>query len=76
MIFGGGRQCLMTNSTPTEQDPIDTWACSRRDGLDLIDQWQNDKKWRGFTYAYLNQSGDLDSLDIDHVSFVMGEQKR
>lgn len=70
--MGGGRQCLKSNITPTAEDPRDTWACSREDGKDLVNQWQQHKRELGANSAYLTSTEDLISLDTQSVDYVLG----
>lgn len=75
VIMGGGRQCLVSDAVGTEEDPIDTWACRRKDGRNLIKTWENLRKEQGHSYAVLSNNADLEVLDVKK-EFVMGKLKR
>lgn len=72
VIMGGGRQCLVSNVTGSNADPLDTWACYSKDGRNLISDWSNDKKSRNSKYAVVQNNGELDSLDTDNTDYVLG----
>ncbi|XP_054267620.1 alkaline phosphatase-like isoform X1 [Macrosteles quadrilineatus] len=72
VIMGGGRQCLMTNSSVTPQDPRDTWACSRGDNRDLVQTWVKHKQQLGLSHSYLTNTDDLTRLDPNNVDYVLG----
>lgn len=72
VIMGGGRQCMSSNVSTLGNDPIDKWACTRGDGRDLIQTWANDKLSAGYTYQYVSNTGELDSIDIDNTDYVLG----
>lgn len=63
---------MKSNITATEEDPRDTWACSRDDGKDLVQQWEQHKRELGATYAQLTNTQDLDSLDTHNVDYILG----
>lgn len=72
VIMGGGRQCLVSNVTGSDADPLDTWACYSEDGRDLIGDWSNDKRSRNLKYAVVQNNDELDSLDTDNTDHVLG----
>lgn len=72
VIMGGGRQCLITNSTFSPQDPEDTWACRREDGMNLVHDWTLDKTKRGFTSRYVTQTDELSNVNVDKTDFLLG----
>lgn len=71
VIMGGGRQMLKSNVSGNSRDPIDTWACYRQDGLDLITKWASDKKDRGKTHAVISNTNQLLELN-KKTDFVLG----
>lgn len=72
VIMGGGRQCLVSNVTSSEADPVDTWACYSTDGRDLIADWSRDKEKRKLRHAVVENNADLDALNADETDYVMG----
>ncbi|KAK6639829.1 hypothetical protein RUM43_008104 [Polyplax serrata] len=72
VIMGGGRQCLTWNITNKTSDPIDTWACRRNDGRDLIKLWETDKIDRKVNYKIVSTTQDLLKLDYNKTEFLLG----
>lgn len=72
VIMGGGRQCLVSNVNGSDADPIDTWACSRKDGRNLIEFWQQLRADRKETYSVVSSTGGLAAVDAKD-EFVMGK---
>lgn len=70
--MGGGRQCLISNSTGSDLDPIDTWACFSTDGRNLLKQWQNDKQIRGLKHSIVQNNEELQQLDLNS-EYVLGK---
>lgn len=73
VIMGGGRQCLLSNVTATDTDPIDSWACYSTDGRDLIADWRQDKTISNLKHAVVQNNKELNDLVADNVDYVMGE---
>ncbi|KAI8431966.1 hypothetical protein MSG28_004499 [Choristoneura fumiferana] len=72
VIMGGGRQMLVSNSTGTAGDPINLWGCYRQDGLDLIQQYRDDKDQRGLKHSVVQNNRDLSSVNFDDTDYLMG----
>ncbi|XP_029169020.1 alkaline phosphatase-like [Nylanderia fulva] len=72
VIMGGGRQVLKSNVSAGEFDPIDSWACYRQDGRDLIADWTRDKSSRNLTYSVIQNNEELSRLDVDNVDYLLG----
>lgn len=72
VIMGGGRQCLVSGVTGSSADPIDTWACKRNDGRDLIDAWEQLRIAQSESYSVVSNTGELDAVDPED-EFVMGK---
>ncbi|XP_018303124.1 alkaline phosphatase isoform X1 [Mycetomoellerius zeteki] len=72
VIMGGGRQVMKSNVSAGEFDPIDTWACYRQDGRDLIDEWMRDKSNRNLAYKVVQNNEQLSRVDIDNVDYLLG----
>ncbi|XP_077260226.1 alkaline phosphatase isoform X2 [Temnothorax americanus] len=72
IIMGGGRQVMKSNVSAGEFDPIDTWACYRQDGRDLIDEWMRDKSSRNLAYKVVQNNEELSQVDIDNVDYLLG----
>ncbi|XP_053974950.1 alkaline phosphatase-like [Hylaeus volcanicus] len=72
VIMGGGRQVMKHNVIGTESDPIDTWACKRRDGRDLIDAWSRDKTYRNLSYKVVQNNEQLSQVDPAKVDCLLG----
>lgn len=70
--MGGGRQCLQSNFTATDIDPLDSWACVRKDKRNLIETWRQDKKSRNLRHKILSNAGDLRSFNAKSADYVMG----
>lgn len=70
--MGGGRQVMQSNVSAGESDPVDSWACYRRDGRDLIDEWTRDKSDRMLAYSVVQNNDELSRLDIDNVDYLLG----
>lgn len=72
VIMGGGRQCLVTGVTGSDADPIDTWACSRKDGRNLIQDWERLRSQRKESYTVVGTTGELHRVSRKS-EYVMGE---
>lgn len=70
--MGGGRQTLKSNVSASEFDPVDTWACYRQDGRDLMSDWMRDKSNRNLAYAMVQNNDQLSRLDINNVDYLLG----
>lgn len=73
VIFGGGRQTLMTNAPFTVYDKIDEFTCSRSDNRDLIESWLNDKAIRNVKSQYIQSNNELVLLDTSRTEYALGE---
>lgn len=71
--MGGGRQCLQSNVTDSDADPIDTWSCRRQDNRDLIKVWSDDKKSKNLKHKVVENTGGLLSGDTKDADYVLGE---
>ncbi|KAI5643224.1 alkaline phosphatase domain-containing protein [Phthorimaea operculella] len=73
VIMGGGRQCLVYNSTSTETDPVDNvWGCVRKDGRNLIQDYINDKTNRKLKHKVVFNNKDLHGLNVNDTDYLMG----
>jgi alkaline phosphatase len=72
VIFGGGRQCLVSNVTGTTSDPIDTWACYRSDGRNLINLWETQKASENARFKVVSNRKELQKLDTKSLDYVLG----
>ncbi|XP_076182344.1 alkaline phosphatase, tissue-nonspecific isozyme isoform X2 [Ptiloglossa arizonensis] len=72
VIMGGGRQTMKSNATATEFDPIDTWACKRQDGRDLIEEWRRDKESRNLLYSVVENNEQLSRVNTRKVDYLLG----
>ncbi|XP_012218324.2 alkaline phosphatase [Linepithema humile] len=72
VIMGGGRQVMKSNVSAGEFDPIDRWACYRKDGRDLIDDWIKDKSRRNLAYSVIQNNDELSRVDADSVDYLLG----
>lgn len=70
--MGGGRQGLVTNTTATPDDPIDSWGCDRRDGRNLLKTYIEDKTKRGLKHSIVKNNKELQDLDIDNTDYLFG----
>lgn len=73
VIMGGGRQALVTNTTASAADPLDTWGCIRRDGRNLIDSYRQDKEERGLRYNVVQNNRDLRDLNVNETDYLLGK---
>lgn len=71
--MGGGRQCLQSNVSGSEADPIDTYACYSTDGRDLIKTWLDDKTGRGVKKAVVSNTEELFAADTN-TEYLLGKQ--
>ncbi|EZA61510.1 Alkaline phosphatase, tissue-nonspecific isozyme [Ooceraea biroi] len=72
VIMGGGRQTMKSNVSASEFDPLDTWACYRQDGRDLINDWIRDKCKRNLAHRVVQNNEELSSVDVDNVDYLLG----
>lgn len=70
--MGGGRQTLKSNISASEFDPLDTWACHRQDGRDLINDYIKDKSKRNLAYRVVQSNAELSGIDVDNVDYLLG----
>jgi len=70
--MGGGRQTMKSNVNASEFDPLDTWACYRQDGRDLIAAWRKDKSKRKLAYSVVQNNEELSRVDVDNVDYLLG----
>ncbi|XP_045526161.1 alkaline phosphatase-like [Pieris brassicae] len=71
VILGGGRQSLITNATALENDPLSDWACYRKDGRNLIEDYKKDKESRGLNYTFVGNTEQLKSIPED-TDYLLG----
>lgn len=76
VIMGGGRQCLVSNVTDSNEDPIDRWACYSKDGRDLIRDWSLDKEKRKLNHAVVSNNEELKNVNSKKVDYVMGMSQK
>lgn len=74
VIMGGGRQCLVSHVNDTENDPIDKWSCTATDGRNLINDWQNDKRERELRYAVVENTEQLNDLNVEDTDYLLGKR--
>ncbi|GLV38224.1 Alkaline phosphatase 12 [Carabus blaptoides fortunei] len=72
VIFGGGRQCLVSDVKGDLKDPVDKWACISKDGRNLIHDWERDKEHRGTTHAFVENRKQLKALDVLTNQYILG----
>ncbi|XP_034238800.1 alkaline phosphatase [Thrips palmi] len=72
VIMGGGRQCLQSNVVDSDADPIDTWSCRRKDNMDLIQAWKDDKESRKLKHKFVGNTGTLLAADTKEADYVLG----
>lgn len=63
---------MKSNATATEFDPIDTWACKRQDGRDLIEEWRRDKESRNLLYSVVENNEQLSRVNTRKVDYLLG----
>lgn len=67
VIMGGGRQEM---GAPEMQ--ADEQKCVRSDGMNLVEDWKNDKAAQGKKYSYATTTRELKSIDVDDADYIMG----
>lgn len=71
VIMGGGRRYFLPNTTvDPETNTIDKYQ--RQDGLDLVQEWEDDKKDRGVGYKYAWNKDMFDEIDPRYTDYVLG----
>lgn len=73
VIMGGGRQCLVSDVTGTDADPLDTWSCASKDGRNLINDWKRDKNNRSVKHAVVENTEELNRLNVSKPDYVLGK---
>ena len=71
--MGGGRQSLLSNVSSTPDDPISSWACSRSDGRNLIQEYKKDKEDRKLRYSVVSNNRELKEVDVDNTDYLLGK---
>lgn len=71
--MGGGRQSLVANVSSTPDDPLSSWACSRSDGRNLIQEYQKNKEERKLRYSVVSNNRELNEIDFDNTDYLLGE---
>ncbi|CAL1547829.1 unnamed protein product [Lymnaea stagnalis] len=71
VLLGGGRRYFLNNSTP---DPVTGQLdpYQRRDGLDLTQEWMEDKQNRNASHNYVMSKQQLDSVDASTTDYLLG----
>uniref|UniRef100_A0A0B6YRE7 alkaline phosphatase n=1 Tax=Arion vulgaris TaxID=1028688 RepID=A0A0B6YRE7_9EUPU len=71
VILGGGRRYFLDNST---NDPMLGVPDShqRRDGLNLVEEWKQDKRQRNASHSYVWNKSGLDSVDTNTSEYLLG----
>ncbi|CAG9123030.1 unnamed protein product [Plutella xylostella] len=72
VIMGGGRQVLVSNSSGSPSDPLDTWGCRRQDGADLIQEYRRRKEERGLRYRVVSNNEELESVNFNNTDYLLG----
>ncbi|KAJ0176286.1 hypothetical protein K1T71_008460 [Dendrolimus kikuchii] len=72
VVLGGGRQVLVSNSSGSPADPLDTWSCISKDGRNLINKYKEDKKSRGLKYSFVSNSKELKELNAAKTDYLLG----
>lgn len=71
VIMGGGRRYFLPNTTlDPETNKTDTYQ--RQDGLDLIQEWKDEKKDRGVGHEYAWNKDTFDAIDARYTDYVLG----
>ncbi|PSN45953.1 Membrane-bound alkaline phosphatase, partial [Blattella germanica] len=68
VILGGGRENFRPNTVADEEGGTG----SRRDGVDLIKAWQDDKAERNVSYKYVWNRDDFLSIDVANTEYLLG----
>ncbi|XP_060561805.1 alkaline phosphatase, tissue-nonspecific isozyme-like, partial [Ruditapes philippinarum] len=71
VLLGGGRRYMLPNDTADpETNTID--SNQRRDGRNLIKEWEADKAARGLDYKYVWNKGQFDAVDYRYTDYLLG----
>ncbi|XP_060607812.1 alkaline phosphatase-like [Ruditapes philippinarum] len=71
VLLGGGRRYMLPNDTADpETNKID--INHRRDGRNLIKEWEADKAARGLDYKYVWNKGQFDAVDYRYTDYLLG----
>ncbi|XP_053379754.1 alkaline phosphatase, tissue-nonspecific isozyme-like [Mercenaria mercenaria] len=71
VLLGGGRRYMLPNNT---EDPETNKINSnhRRDGRNLIKEWEADKEARGLQHKYVWNKGQFDAVDYRNTDYLLG----
>ncbi|XP_053391981.1 alkaline phosphatase, tissue-nonspecific isozyme-like [Mercenaria mercenaria] len=71
VLLGGGRRYMLPNNT---EDPETNKINSnhRRDGRNLIKEWEADKAARGLQHKYVWNKGQFDAVDYRYTDYLLG----
>lgn len=71
VLLGGGRRYFLNNSTP---DPVTGHVdpYQRRDGIDLTQEWIQDKQRRNASHSYVLSKQQLDSVNASTTDYLLG----
>jgi alkaline phosphatase len=68
VIFGGGRSYFR----PTTMTDEEGRQGRRRDGVDLIAEWQKAKTTKGATWGWAWDRASLETIDVANADYIMG----
>ncbi|KAK3604591.1 hypothetical protein CHS0354_027445 [Potamilus streckersoni] len=71
VLLGGGRKKFLRN---VDFDPESGFLANdgRRDGLNLVEMWKNDKEARNETHAYVWNKKQLDLINLNSTDYILG----
>ncbi|KAL5012439.1 hypothetical protein ScPMuIL_010990 [Solemya velum] len=72
VIFGGGRRYFYKhNETDPETGMVDA-DDGRKDGRNLVEDWEADKEARGLKYKYVWKNEQFNAIDPANTDYVLG----
>ncbi|XP_062614831.1 alkaline phosphatase-like [Saccostrea cucullata] len=72
VLFGGGRYYFLPNTTSDPKYGAKNTDKQRRDGRDLIEEWQTDKRARGLRSKYAWNRQQLQDINPDDTDVALG----
>ncbi|VDI71088.1 alkaline phosphatase [Mytilus galloprovincialis] len=71
VLMGGGRRFFLPYSTPDPESGSNTHY-GRRDGRDLIKEWENDKTARNMSHKYVWNSKQFHQTNFSQLDYLLG----
>lgn len=72
VVLGGGRQSFLPTNVSDVTNGNSVEAGKRKDGLDLISEWMDNKKMSNSRAHYVTSKDELFSLDLNKTDCLLG----